>query len=121
MINIETGNEEKEGLNIRGTTIKDFELSRASKLFTCKERLPDTMISGLIGDGRRKAELLKKRPDAVEGPEAGFFDKKTEEFQDILKSIDKLKMNKHASQAGMDYKSDEDLTVANIEGKVTNL
>ena len=96
MINIETGTEEKEGLNIRGTNIKDFELSRASKLFTCKERLPDTMISGLIGDGRRKAELLKKRPNTKDPAQAGFFDKKAEEFQDILKSIDKLKSNKQS-------------------------
>ena len=67
-------------MNIRGTHIKDFELSRASKLFTCKERLPDTMISGLAGDGRRKAELLKKRPETKETGQAGFLDKKAEEF-----------------------------------------
>ena len=80
MINIETGSEKKDELNIRGTNIKDFELSRASKLFTCKERLPDTMLSGLIGDGRRKAELLKKRPDTIDAAQAGFFDRKAEEF-----------------------------------------
>ena len=90
MINIATtAADKRDKINIRGTTVKDFELSRASRVFTQKEKIPESRLKSLKSDSQRKADLvLKKRHDSKEGDPTGFFDKKAEEFQDILKSIE---------------------------------
>ena len=50
-------------------------------------------------DTERRSEVLKRKQESKEGNPAGFFDKKAEEFQDILKSIEKVKIHKLVGQA----------------------
>lgn len=59
MLDLETEKRSKDQITIRGTVVKDFEMSRVSQSYTKTVKIPESAKNSLKPDAQRKNELRK--------------------------------------------------------------